>query len=88
MRLCARDGAVELIDARQAYASPVVIAVPKNATNPELAADLVKIIAGADGQAVSHKYNYVRRVSNPIGCEVRAVSHSRYRGLPHRTRAQ
>jgi len=35
------------------------MAVPKNAKNPELAADLVKIIAGPDGQAVLHKYNYM-----------------------------
>ncbi len=35
------------------------MAVPKNAKNTALAQDLIKLVAGSDGQAVLRKYNYM-----------------------------
>jgi molybdate transport system substrate-binding protein len=47
------------IDQKYNIVSTYVIAVPKNAPNATLAADLVKVVAGRDGQAVLHRFNFM-----------------------------
>jgi ABC-type molybdate transport system substrate-binding protein len=47
------------IDQKYNIVSTYIIAVPKNALNAALAADLVKLVAGRDGRAVLHRFNFM-----------------------------
>jgi molybdate transport system substrate-binding protein len=47
------------IDQKYNVVSTYMIAIPKNAPNAALAADLVKLVAGRDGRAVLHRFNFM-----------------------------